>query len=63
MLQYNEITEKKLVIIDGEPHEVLSSHVFRKQQRKPVNATKLKNIITGKVKELSFHVSETVEEA
>src|SRR5690606_8512911 len=40
-----------------------SSHVFRKQQRKPVNATKLRNLITGKVTERSFHVSEKAEEA
>ncbi len=63
MLQYNEITEKKFIELDGEPYEVLSSHVFRKQQRKPVNATKLKNLITGKVTERSFHVSEKAEEA
>ena len=49
--------------MDGQPWEVLTSHVFRKQQRKPVNATKLRNMITGKVTEQSFHVSEKVEEA
>lgn len=63
MLEYNQIVEKKFIDIDGEPYEVVSSHVFRKQQRKPVNATKLKNLITGKVTERSFHVSEKVEEA
>lgn len=63
MLEYNEITEKKAIILDGEPYEVISSHVFRKQQRKPVNATKLRNLITGKVTERSFHVSEKVSEA
>jgi len=62
-LQYNEITEKKFIVLDGDPYEVLTSHVFRKQQRKPVNATKLKNLITGKVTERSFHVSEKAEEA
>jgi elongation factor P len=49
--------------MDGQPYEVLSSHVFRKQQRKPVNATKLKNMVTGKVTEYSFHQSEKIEEA
>ena len=49
--------------MNDEPWEVLTSHVFRKQQRKPVNATKLRNLITGKVTEQSFHVSEKVEEA
>lgn len=63
MLEYDEIKERKYIVFNGEPWEVLSSHVFRKQQRKPVNATKLKNLITGKVTEQSFHVSEKVEEA
>ena len=63
MLEYNEITERKYIILDGEPWEVLSSHVFRKQQRKPVNATKLRNMLSGRVTERSFHQSEKVEEA
>ena len=63
MLNYNEITVKKCIIFEGGPYEVLSSHVFRKQQRKPVNQTKLKNLISGKVIEHSFHQSETAEEA
>ncbi|MDE2188588.1 MAG: elongation factor P [Patescibacteria group bacterium] len=63
MLEYNEVTEHKYIIMDGAPYEVLSSHVFRKQQRKPVNATKLKNLISGKVTEYSFHQSEKIEEA
>ena len=63
MLEYNEIVERKYIVLDGQPYEVISSHVFRKQQRKPVNATKLKNLVTGKVTEYSFHVSEKVPEA
>lgn len=63
MLEYNEIKENKIIVLDGAPYIVLSSHVFRKQQRKPVNATKLRNIITGKTTEYSFHVSEKAEEA
>lgn len=63
LLEYNEVTEKKYIVMDGTPYEVLSSHVFRKQQRKPVNATKLKNLMTGKVTEYSFHVSDKVEQA
>ena len=63
MLEYNEIVERKYIILEGAPYEVLTSHVFRKQQRKPVNATKLKNMITGKVTEYSFHVSDKVPEA
>jgi elongation factor P len=63
MLEYNEIKEGKVIVMDNEPWEVISSHVFRKQQRKPVNATKLKNLISGRVTERSFHVSEKAEEA
>ncbi len=63
MLDYSEIVQRKYIVLDGEPWEVIDSHVFRKQQRKPVNATKLKNLITHKVTERSFHVSEKVEEA
>ncbi|HEY4508746.1 MAG TPA: elongation factor P [Candidatus Paceibacterota bacterium] len=62
-LSYDEIKERKYIVFNGEPWEVLTSHVFRKQQRKPVNATKLRNLITGKVTEQSFHVSEKVEVA
>lgn len=63
MLEYNEIKERKYISWNGEPYEVLSSHVFRKQQRKPVNQVKMRNLITGKMAENSFHQSEKVEEA
>jgi elongation factor P len=63
MLEYNEIRPKKFIVFEGEPYEVLDSHVFRKQQRKPVNATKMKNLFTGRVVEHSFHQSDKVEEA
>lgn len=63
MLEYNDITIGKVIIYDNEPWEVVASHVFRKQQRKPVNATKLRNLISGRITENSFHVSEKVEEA
>ncbi len=63
MLEYNEVVERKYIVYEGAPYEVIHSHVFRKQQRKPVNAVKMKNLITGKVAEVSFHVSDKVEEA
>ncbi|HVY73164.1 MAG TPA: hypothetical protein VG984_03940 [Candidatus Paceibacterota bacterium] len=63
MLEYNEILPKKVILLDEEPYEVLDAHVFRKQQRKPVNQTKLRHLITGKVTEQAFHVSEKVPEA
>lgn len=62
-LSYNDITQKKVIVYNGDPYEVLSSHVFRMQQRKPVNQTKLRHLVSGKVVEISFHQNESVEEA
>jgi len=63
VLSYNEIVSKVIINYNGEPYEVLSSHVFRMQQRKPVNQTKLRHLISGKVTEVSFHQNESVTEA
>lgn len=63
MLNYNEIKERKYIVLDGDPYEVLDAHIFRKQQRKPVNQTKLRNLINGSVRQETFHVQDTVEEA
>lgn len=63
MLAYNEVLPKRVIIMDGEPYEVLSAWVFRKQQRKPVNQIKLRNLKTGGMMEHTLHVSDKVEEA
>ncbi|MCK5096310.1 MAG: elongation factor P [Candidatus Pacebacteria bacterium] len=63
MLNYNEITKRKYIDIDGEPYEVISSQVSRKQANKPVNKTKIKSLISGKVIEKVFHVSDKAQEA
>jgi len=63
MLNYNEIKERRYIIVDGDPYEVLDSHVFRKQQRKPVNQTKLRNLINGSIRQETFHVNDTAKEA
>lgn len=63
ILSYNEITLKKVIIHDGEPCLVVATHVFRKQQRKPVNITKLKGLKSGRSLEVTFHQNETVQEA
>ena len=63
MLNYNEITAKKFIVLDGAPYEVLDAHIFRMQQRKPVNQTKLKNLITGKIAEYTFHQADKAVEA
>lgn len=63
VLSYNEILPKTIINYNGEPYEVLSSHIFRMQMRKPVNQTKLRQLVGGKVIEISFHQNETVTEA
>jgi elongation factor P len=63
MLQYNEIREKKIIIYDNEPCEVIDSHVARTQQRKPQNQVKLKSLISGKTIAATFHVSDSADEA
>lgn len=62
-LSYNEILSKTIINYNNEPYEVLSSHIFRMQMRKPVNQTKLRHLVSGKVVEISFHQNETVTEA
>lgn len=63
VLSYNEILPKKVIDYDNSPYEVLSSHIFRMQMRKPVNQTKLRHLISGRVLEISFHQNESVQEA
>lgn len=63
VLSYNEILPKLVINYNNEPYEVLSSHIFRMQMRKPVNQTKLRHLISGRVTEISFHQNESVQEA
>lgn len=63
MLEYNEILVRRYIIVDGAPYEVLDAHIFRMQQRKPQNKTKLRNLLTGATTEMTFHASDKVEEA
>ena len=62
-LEYSEIREKKIIIYNDEPCEVVESHVARTQQRKPQNQVKLRSLISGKVFPATFHVSESADEA
>ena len=62
-LEYSEIRERKIIIHNGEPCEVIESHVARTQQRKPQNQVKLKSLISGKVFPATYHVSEKADEA
>ncbi len=63
ILDYNEITTKKVIIYKDEPYEVIESHVARKQAMKPQNQTKLKSLLSGRVIAISFHSADKAEEA
>ncbi len=63
MLEYNEIKERKIIIHENEPCEVISSHVARKQQMKPQNQVKLKSLLSGRTWNETFHASDKAEEA
>ena len=63
MLEYSEIKPGKFIIYNGEPYEVIDSHVARTQQRKPQNQTKLRSLLSERVIPVSFHASDKVREA
>ena len=63
MLDYNQVTPGKFIVLDGQPYECLVSQTSKKSRQKASNQTKLKNLITGKVTEKAFHQSDNLEEA
>ncbi len=63
MLEYNEITVRKYIVVDGAPYEVIENHIARTQQRKPQNQTKVKNLLTGRLSNMTFHAADKVAEA
>jgi len=62
MLAYNELRPGHLIEYEGSVYQVMEANFLRMQQRKPVMKTKLKDLITGKVKETNFAVSDRLEE-
>jgi len=63
LLEYNEIVARKYIIYEGAPYEVMENHVARAQQRKPQNKTRIKNLLTGRISDVTFHAADKVEEA
>jgi len=63
MLEYNEITTRKYIVVEGAPYEVVENHIARTQQRKPQNQTKVKNLLTGRLSNMTFHAADKVPEA
>jgi elongation factor P len=63
MLAYNDIKPGVAVIVEGEPYVCTWNNIMKKQQRRPVNQTKLRHIIKGNSIEYSFQQSDKLEEA
>jgi elongation factor P len=63
MLSYNELKPGLFIVYEGSVCEVLEASFLRMQQRKPVMKVKLRDLISGKVKETSFQQSDELEEA
>jgi elongation factor P len=63
MLNYNEIKPGVAVIVEGEPYVCTWNNIMQKQQRRPVNQTKLRHLIKGNQIEYSFQQSDKLNEA
>ena len=59
----NSIKIGMAIVVDNEPYMVMEASFMRTAQRKPVMRTKLKNLKTAKVREVSFKPGDSVEEA
>lgn len=62
-MDLNDVKLGAIVLMNGEPMQVIWSNRMRTAQRKPVMQAKLRNVITGKVLEYSFKFGEKVVEA
>lgn len=63
MLNYNEVKPGVAVLIEGEPYVCTWNNIMQKQQRRPVNQTKMRHLIRGNVMEYSFQQSDKLQEA
>ena len=63
MLAYNELKPGLFIEYENSVYEVLEAAFLRMQQRKPVMKVKLRDLMTGKVKETSFQSSDQLAEA
>ena len=62
-VQYNEITVKKTVTMDGDPYLVLSNNISKKDRQKASNNVRMKNLRNGNVIERTFHQSDVLTDA
>jgi elongation factor P len=63
MLGYFDLRKGIRFIYEDQPYEVLDFNQMKKAQREGIAQVKMKNMISGKVIEASFHSSDTFAEA
>ncbi len=63
MLNLSDIKAGKLILLDGEPHKVLTNEHSKMGRMGAVMRTKLKNLITGAVFDKTFQGADKVDEA
>jgi elongation factor P len=63
MFTYNDLRKGARFVMDGQPYEVLDFQQMYKAQDMVTAKTKIKNLITGKITEKSFHQDDNFEEA
>jgi len=63
MLSYFDLRKGVKFILDGEPYEVLEFQQIYKAQDMVVARTKIRNLISGKILEKTFHQGDNFEEA
>ncbi len=63
MLGMNDLRAGVVFKMNNEPYLIVWSNFLRMAQRKPVRQAKIKNLITGKVLEVSFKLDDKFEEA
>lgn len=63
MLGMSDLRAGIVFKMDGQPYLILWSNFLRMAQRKPVRQAKAKNLMTGKILEISFKLDDRFEEA
>lgn len=63
MLGYFDLRKGVRFIYEGQPYEVLEFNQMKKAQREGIAQVRMKNMISGKVVEASFHSNDTFNEA
>ena len=63
MLSMNDLKPGVVIELDGEPYTILESNHNKVAQRRPVMQTKIRNLITGKVRAETFQQSDKIQEA